>query len=289
MPPVAVQARAGLAAGDLGGVTGPAAAIQAVGPGLAAPVAAAAVEHEQRSPWLSAELTPLESAIIELGLRTAGDESLEGRALTAAVQRGGAALAAELAQLGQVHVWSIRQQLLVGGSLAGPMDAAVTTEHMKHWFRTFFPAVNLGNTQRKESLVNKALDCLSAAVRDKERLLASVKQRITQYAALHTQQQQQAAALLAQQQAAAAAALRAQEQQQAAALLAQQQQAALLAPFAHLFDMRPVGQVPAPLPQQQIPTAETVQLDILQQLLAPPIAVGSATAQAQQCAGGAMV
>jgi hypothetical protein len=65
---------------------------------------------------------------------------------------------ARLCQLRSYHGDEGGRLVLLGGRMARFSDPAVLPEHIKGWFATFYPRVNMGNIRHKEALVKKAIE-----------------------------------------------------------------------------------------------------------------------------------
>ena len=111
--------------------------------------------------WLPSALAPLEYEIPP-GMKApaaGGTSTMAFQAAVAAAMRGDAALHMEVARLCQMRSYYGGDRLvLLGGRMARFSDPAVLPEHIKEWFATFHPRVNMGNTRHKQALVEKALE-----------------------------------------------------------------------------------------------------------------------------------
>jgi hypothetical protein len=75
-------------------------------------------------------------------------------------------------------VWQRQHQLLLGGRLISPTDASVTPSELKAWFKVFARGENLGNTQNKEPLANKALNWLAGQLGSLHARISNLQQHI---------------------------------------------------------------------------------------------------------------
>lgn len=125
--------------------------------------------------WLPPHLAPLEGELAFLKDAT-GSLDYAARAQLAQALRVDPG---PLSRIAQARVWQRGQLLLLDGQLVQPWGASVTPRQLKDWFRELAAGVNLGNTQNKEALANKAAAHLVAEVYALPVSVEAARQRIT--------------------------------------------------------------------------------------------------------------